>query len=400
MSSNLAVAHKLQHHYLLTLARLSTCLNLARLLRSYLYDPIMPSAGASKRKAASSKPEPSTTAASTKRARKNKAPAEIIVIEDSDEEDDELKEILAQIKAQEASENLAKELQDEFAEDVDTPMEDDEALARRLAEEWAKEEDAMEKTTLSSLRSSLPDGSSSSIPVPERDHSTDIDAATSKGKAKECKVTHTKPDEALATYRSTFTRSRKCSSCGDDVKSPRGCVSRLHYMCKIFSTMNTIRSCSRWLQYPQAWRICFMHRAIPVVPTIAGAALPRLLAHLPAKGHQKIRSVLCSLAVQKSAPSQSLKLWEDLTANIYPNAQNQIPVHYSCHRLSLPAGLWGPEGLGMELIIMELKISPSSMPLLLLLIREAPERPNPRPKLTRQRRRQTGTASFFTPSSC
>ncbi|KJA28478.1 hypothetical protein HYPSUDRAFT_197335 [Hypholoma sublateritium FD-334 SS-4] len=101
----------------------------------------MPSAGSSKRKAASSKPEPSTTAA-TKRARKNKAPAEIIVIEDSDEEDDELK-ILAQIKAQEASENLAKELQEEFAEAGDTPMEDDEALARRLAEEWAKEEDSM-----------------------------------------------------------------------------------------------------------------------------------------------------------------------------------------------------------------------------------------------------------------
>ncbi len=195
----------------------------------------MPSASTSKRKAASSQPESSTTGAA-KRARKNNAQTEIIVIEDSDEEDDELKEILAQIEAQEESESLAKQLQSEFTGDVDAPMEDDEALARRLAEEWAKEENAQGEMTTSSHYSKFPDSSSSSMLAPTRARSLDIDASVSKGKAKECKVTYTKPDEALASYRSTFTRSRPCSSCGKDVKSPRGCVSRPRYTCKIFST--------------------------------------------------------------------------------------------------------------------------------------------------------------------
>jgi hypothetical protein len=81
-----------------------------------------------------------------KRSRKSPSPtgSEVIVLED-DEED--LDAILAHIKEQEESEQLARRLQEEWngtssVEDpivVDGNMENDEALARKLAQEWTED---------------------------------------------------------------------------------------------------------------------------------------------------------------------------------------------------------------------------------------------------------------------
>ncbi|KAJ3510746.1 hypothetical protein NLJ89_g4497 [Agrocybe chaxingu] len=102
-----------------------------------------------------SAPSPQPSGSSTKRPRKayeQENPVDVIVLEDSDNEDPEdpeLKDILAQIDAQEASERLARQLERENTHPVgsgskDTPIDidDDEALARRLAEEWAAEENS------------------------------------------------------------------------------------------------------------------------------------------------------------------------------------------------------------------------------------------------------------------
>ncbi|KAF8963849.1 hypothetical protein BDZ97DRAFT_1904683 [Flammula alnicola] len=163
----------------------------------------MPSTRASKRK---SSPLNSSGSA-PKRARKAQVPVpnEVIVIEDSDSDDSDsdLKDILAQIKAQEESECLARSLQDEFnnsspsgSKDVPIDIEDDAAMARQLAEEWTREDNIQ----ICSKRLSRP-----------------YDAKTYK-------LSSTRPDEGLAPYREIFTKTRNCSKCKKGVESPRGCV--------------------------------------------------------------------------------------------------------------------------------------------------------------------------------
>ncbi|KAF8807941.1 hypothetical protein BYT27DRAFT_7242326 [Phlegmacium glaucopus] len=76
-------------------------------------------------------------------------PEDVIVIDsDLESESDDLKAILAQIKAQEESERLAHRMQYEFdqpstsgSKDTESHLEDDEAMAKRLAEEWAQEDE-------------------------------------------------------------------------------------------------------------------------------------------------------------------------------------------------------------------------------------------------------------------
>lgn len=174
------------------------------------------SAGSSKRKAVM--PEPPTSAAKRPRNHKPSNPSrQIIVIDDSDEEDDELNDILAQIKGQEDSVRLASQLQQGDHEIIDLSIEDDALLAQRLAAEWAKEDERQSAPL--SARTSYPSSGSSSNTLIGKYPSIN-------GKEKSSTSSYPTPDEVLATYRTIFTRTRKCSSCNGDVKSSRGSVSR------------------------------------------------------------------------------------------------------------------------------------------------------------------------------
>ncbi|OJT09580.1 hypothetical protein TRAPUB_13957 [Trametes pubescens] len=144
-----------------------------------------------------------------------------------DDDEDTLEFILAQIKAQEQSEALAKKLQAEWdapgpsipsgagacgsnsdLDDVivisDDEEEDDEAIARRLAKQWELEDVVLDRT---------PESSSSK-------------SSDSKGKANAHSATTTTPTptSALEQYRVLFTGTRICS-CGVALPSPRGHVS-------------------------------------------------------------------------------------------------------------------------------------------------------------------------------
>jgi len=155
---------------------------------------------------------------SRKRSRKSTA-QEIILIDDADDEDD-LAAILAQIKQQEESERLAKELQGSWndASGSKNPIlidEDDEALAKRLAREWADEDEEMEisaiqPTPSSSYTASIPLQPSFEIDRPRKvpDHAKS-------------------PDKSLSAFRHLFTATRACSKCGKDVPSPRGHVRQM-----------------------------------------------------------------------------------------------------------------------------------------------------------------------------
>ncbi|KAJ6541873.1 hypothetical protein B0H19DRAFT_1175036 [Mycena capillaripes] len=158
-------------------------------------------------------------AKSRKRARVQPKNEDIVVIED----DDDLPEILALIKKSEEDEELARKLQNEnegtssisSAEVIDVDgIEDDAAMARRLAAEWAAETVETNRKT------------------PE---SVDVDAweplvETSASPAKAgTSRTPSSPDnipldEKLAKFRSFFTAERNCSNCEKAVKSPRGFV--------------------------------------------------------------------------------------------------------------------------------------------------------------------------------
>ncbi|KAJ6623142.1 hypothetical protein B0H10DRAFT_2011350 [Mycena sp. CBHHK59/15] len=141
-----------------------------------------------------------------KRARvQPKDEPEIISVDD---EDEELDAILARIKESEESEKLARQLQNEWAAGSSTgpdvidleDLEDDAAMARRLAAEWGTEDDGK-----------LPELTSRTKPGPSRaNYSCDADDIP--------------PDEKLAQFRSFFTAERSCSKCGKLVRSPRGFV--------------------------------------------------------------------------------------------------------------------------------------------------------------------------------
>ncbi|OCH95740.1 hypothetical protein OBBRIDRAFT_744889 [Obba rivulosa] len=148
---------------------------------------------------------------------------EAIVI--SDDEDESLEHILAQIKAQEESEALARRLQEEWngaasdstraGSNLPGPssapagcQEDDEALARRLAEEWEKEDGAAAA------------GSSAAATLREQ---PTLNASNTKGKAPYTSGADETPDEALRQFQTVFTAMRKCQ-CGHDIPSPRGYV--------------------------------------------------------------------------------------------------------------------------------------------------------------------------------
>lgn len=160
---------------------------------------------------------------------------DVVVVPDSDEEP--LDDILAKIKAQEESEALASRLasasqtygetsqmgqrtQDEPMVTDDT-VESDEALARRLAAEWAAEEAELV----------VPIESQPSVPGSSRRASAAAGPSTSDGggiAANDC-ATDTVPDVKLRTHEELFVGTRKCTKCNVDVASPRGYVRALYH---------------------------------------------------------------------------------------------------------------------------------------------------------------------------
>ena len=164
-------------------------------------------------------------ASGSKPKRLRKAPlspspdSEDVIVIDSDHasnESDDLKAILAQIKAQE----------------------DDEAMARRLAAEWAEAESTNLENGVDELPMDLSDIEEVGIP-------NDASASTSSISKKTGSLVKTRtgimnssdplgnksyvsvptPDEGLTPFRDLFTKTRPCSKCGKDVQSSRGCVS-------------------------------------------------------------------------------------------------------------------------------------------------------------------------------
>lgn len=237
---------------------------------------------------------------SPKRIHKTPVPEpddDVIIIEDSDHENpDDLKEILAQIKEQEDSERLTRQLETDYvpspsgSKAMPIDIEDDAAMARQLAEEWALEDSMLEmnhEENADSADSSdvefLPGPSSNAMPIDieddaamarqlaeqwasedsmlEMNHEENADSfgieflpgpssntkvqrhaedeypnagtfnSTSSKLAdpKFYKLANVRPDAALEPFKQFFTISRNCSKCSKDVKSPRGSVSVLHF---------------------------------------------------------------------------------------------------------------------------------------------------------------------------
>lgn len=178
---------------------------------------------------------------SSKRIRKAPVlePDDVLMIEDSDHEDpDDLKEILAQIKEQEDSERLAKQLETNYvpsssgSKSMPIYIEDDAAMARQLAEEWALEDNTLEMnheeiSNLSDIEI-LPGPSNAKV---ERHAGNDFPNAggSTSTSAKLAdpqfyKLENVRPDAALEPFKQFFTTSRNCSKCSKDVKSRRGSV--------------------------------------------------------------------------------------------------------------------------------------------------------------------------------
>jgi hypothetical protein len=162
------------------------------------------------------------TVRASKRARKlspDPEPGVAIVDEDND-----LEAILAQIKEQEESERLAKRVQDQWnnspADVVDETTDSDEALARRLAKEWASQVDADGDPIAGP--SHLPDngkGSDGFVGI-----STPAGPSRQQSRAFSSSLEEDTPDTKLSGFRDFFTAKKKCTNCGKLVKSPRGHV--------------------------------------------------------------------------------------------------------------------------------------------------------------------------------
>ncbi|RDX42971.1 hypothetical protein OH76DRAFT_1410606 [Lentinus brumalis] len=161
-----------------------------------------------------------------KRTKKSPAPDAVITVED---EEDDLESILAQIKAQEESEALARRLQEEWnapgpsssgppsglgdathasefieVSDDEHPPEDDETMARRLAKAWEA-------------------GASDSDVEFIQSHPKTHSSAAEKGKAKSDSSSAIPPIAKLEQCRDLFAGEKTCA-CGAKLPSPRGHV--------------------------------------------------------------------------------------------------------------------------------------------------------------------------------
>jgi hypothetical protein len=210
---------------------------------------------------------PSQAGSKPKRPRKAPSapvPEDAIVI-DSDLESNEsaeFKAILAQIKAQEESERLALEynldkLLSSGSKDTELHHEDDEAMAKRLAAEWAHEtESANLKKGLDDFPMDLDieevhpgtsnDASASSSSLTKRTRTGTMDSSADPPGRKSYISVPVRPDEGLSSFRDVFTKTRPCSKCRKDVQSPRGYVSDIM---KFFIYISLTQSLRDWTGY-------------------------------------------------------------------------------------------------------------------------------------------------------
>ncbi|KAF5312406.1 hypothetical protein D9619_002657 [Psilocybe cf. subviscida] len=166
----------------------------------------------------------------SKRPRKDEAQSSktaVIVIDDSEPEDDEeLKEILAQIKESEKHEECFQQGPSSGNKDHPIDLEDDAALAQRLADEWTSEDAVLTKGHKNGdvgyssevefvSHKTAPSGSTQKRPQNQSTSSITPQRSTNAA---------TKPDEALAEHRDLFTGEKPCSKCSKAMKPPRGCV--------------------------------------------------------------------------------------------------------------------------------------------------------------------------------
>ncbi|KAJ7150183.1 hypothetical protein C8R46DRAFT_1124195 [Mycena filopes] len=165
-------------------------------------------------------PSKASPAKPSKRPRIASKAKEIIEIDDEDDEED-LQSILARIQESEGSEILARKLQQDAgpsSSHIDViDVEDDAAMARRLAAEWAAE------------GSGNATGDKTPEPVDVDAWEPPVETNASGVKAGSARLPTTSaddvpPDEKLAEFRGLFTAERNCTKCGKLVKSPRGFV--------------------------------------------------------------------------------------------------------------------------------------------------------------------------------
>ncbi|CAL1694625.1 unnamed protein product [Somion occarium] len=153
----------------------------------------------------------------------------------ADEEEEPLDSILARIQEQEQSEQLARQLHQQWNDSsngegsgssrrdvisVDDSYESDEALARRLASEWNEQDDDIivldvPTASPSSLQDQVKSGSSIGIT------SASPSGRASQGPPEDAVDS---ADVELEQHREVFVRIRQCTKCGKDVESPRGHV--------------------------------------------------------------------------------------------------------------------------------------------------------------------------------
>ncbi|KAL0063045.1 hypothetical protein AAF712_010069 [Marasmius tenuissimus] len=138
----------------------------------------------------------------------------IQVIDDSEEEDEEMKDILAQIAAQEESEKLAKQLQAGTSTSCNgesSNRESDEEMARRLAAEWAANDAEIDSKESAGTNATEP-----IQPIQVHENGNTIpDGNDDFGSP---------PDHDLKPQDPLFTGERPCTKCGAMVPSPRGYV--------------------------------------------------------------------------------------------------------------------------------------------------------------------------------
>lgn len=159
----------------------------------------------------------SPSAESSRKPPKRQA-RDVVVTDGADEQEESLEQILMLIKQQEESEALAKRLQSQYNESGSSSHagsssevivldddEDDEAMARRLAREWAEQ-----------------DAADSAEPVITSSFEPTASTSTALHDIEDEPVTT--PDRILKEHASLFTASRPCTKCGHDVASPRGYV--------------------------------------------------------------------------------------------------------------------------------------------------------------------------------
>lgn len=148
-----------------------------------------------------------------------------IVISD---DDDDLQEILAQIKAQDDSEALAKSLQKELDHDAGSSShgahveECTDVIMVDSGSEDAEVEEVV-KTKAKANSSGKDKGKGKAV-------ARTNGAASSRSPHKQAKETITvkpgeePPDERVIPFRELFTSSRHCSKCNQELESPRGDV--------------------------------------------------------------------------------------------------------------------------------------------------------------------------------